>query len=253
MGEKTGISWTSRTQNFWKGCEKVSPGCKNCYMFREMKQYGMNPEEVTRTKTWKNPRKWNEEAAKNGEPQLVFTCSWSDFFIEEADEWRDDAWDVIKNTPWLQWQVLTKRIKRVKDHLPDDWGEGYPNVWLGTSIESKTYNWRADVLREIPAKIRFISAEPLLGPLTNLNLKDIHWLIAGGESGPDYRPMDKEWAKGLRDMCKSAGTAFFFKQSANLYPGTDPLIDGVAYEEYPEFSAPEGAKKPRKRKNLPLV
>ena len=225
----------------------------NCYMFREMNQYGMDPTEITRTKTWLNPRKWNKEAEANGEPQLVFTCSWSDFFIEEADEWRDDAWAVIKSTPWLQWQVLTKRIKRVEKHLPEDWGDGYPNVWLGTSIESNTYSWRADVLRNIPAKIRFISAEPLLGPLTDLNLKDIHWLIAGGESGPDFRPMDKAWAIDLRDKCKAAGTAFFFKQSANLRPGIDPLLDGVAYEEYPKFEAPAGAKPGRKKKELPVV
>ena len=239
MGEKTGISWCNHTMNFWKGCKRISPGCARCYMFREMERFGLNPEEVTRTKTWKNPRRWNKEAEAEKKPRLVFTCSWSDFFIEDADDWRDDAWGIIQRTPWLQWQILTKRIKRVEKHLPDDWGEGYPNVWLGVSIESATYNWRADVLRDIPARVRFISAEPLIASLKGLKLEDIHWLIAGGESGPDHRPLNIDWVRELRDLCNKSGTAFYYKQEAGLYPAKNPpKLDGKTWEEYPEIWTP---------------
>jgi protein gp37 len=240
MAEKTGISWTNHTWNPWKGCAKVSPGCTNCYMFREMERFGLNPKEITRTKTWNKPKKWNKEAETKQEPALVFTASWSDFFIKEADEWRADAWKIIKETTWLQWQILTKRIERVPDHLPDDWGEGYPNVWLGVSIESATYNHRADALRKIPARIRFISAEPLLASLKGLELKDVHWLIAGGESGPDYRPMDIDWVRELRDMCNyNEGVAFYYKQEAGFLPSKNPpLLDGRTWEEFPEIWTP---------------
>lgn len=241
MAEETGISWTNHTQNFWKGCEKVSPGCKNCYMFREMTRYGLNPEEITRTKTWKNPLRWNKEAEAEGKSRLVFTCSWSDFFIKEADEWRDDAWAIIKETLWLQWQILTKRVDRVMDHLPDDWGEGYPNVWLGVSIESATYTKRADALRDIPARVRFISAEPLLASLkmTEEDLQGIHWLIAGGESGDSFRPMEEDWVRELRDVCNIAGTKFYYKQQAGFFPSKKPpLLDGRTWEEYPEIWTP---------------
>lgn len=246
MGEKTGISWTQHSQNFWKGCAKVSPGCRNCYMFREMTRFGLNPEEITRTKTWKNPKKWNKAAAEEKKPKLVFTCSWSDFFIEQADPWREEAWGIIKETPWLQWQILTKRINRVNNNLPKDWGAGYPNVWIGTSIESATYNWRADVLKEVPARIRFVSAEPLLASLTvsekhsPLNLDGIHWLIAGGESGPDCRSMETDWVRQLRDLCNTCNTAFYYKQESGLLPATNPpLLDGRTWEEYPEIWSPE--------------
>lgn len=240
MSEKTGISWTNHTQNFWKGCEKVSPGCRNCYMFREMDRYGLNPQIITKTKTWNNPRKWNKEAEAEKKPRLVFTCSWSDFFIEKADPWREEAWEIIKTTPWLQWQILTKRIERVNSNLPKDWGEGYPNVWIGTSIENATYNWRADSLRDIPARIRFISAEPLLGSLTvsgklpPLTLEGISWLIAGGESGPEHRKMEIDWVRQLRDLCNHYNTAFYYKQENGFFPATSPpSLDGRTWEEFP--------------------
>jgi protein gp37 len=215
-------------------------------MFRDMKRYGLNPEEITKTKTWGKPKQWNKEAEAEKKPCLVFTCSWSDFFIEQADPWREEAWKIIKSTPWLQWQILTKRIKRVKKHLPEDWGEGYPNVWLGTSIESSTYNWRADVLSEVPAKTRFISAEPLLASLVKsdkhnaINLKGIHWLIAGGESGDEHRPMEIDWVKELRDLCVANKTAFYYKQESGFLPSKNPpLLDGRTWEEYPEIWQPE--------------
>lgn len=240
MSEKTGISWTSATMNFWKGCKMVSPGCANCYMFREMRRYGLDPEEITRTKTWSNPKRWNKEAQDEKKSRLVFTCSWSDFFIEQADPWRAAAWKVIKDTPWLQWQILTKRINRVGENLPEDWEDGYPNVWMGVSIENAAYNWRADELRKIPARVRFISAEPLLASMKGLNLENIHWLIAGGESGAEHRKMDVSWVAELRDMCNKAKTAFYYKQEAGLFPSKKPpLLDGRTWEEYPEIWTPE--------------
>lgn len=243
MGKKTGISWTHSTQNFWKGCHKVSPGCKNCYMFREMRQYGLDLNVVTRTKTWGNPIKWNREAEKEAKSRLIFTCSWSDFFIEEADPWREEAWKVIRETPWLQWQILTKRIHRVKECLPKDWGEGYENVWLGVSIETAEYNDRADQLREIPAHIRFISAEPLIDSLTGLNLKNIHWLIAGGESGPDFRHMDTDWVRELRDLCNKFDVAFYYKQDSGIVPSKNPpYLDGKTWEEFPSNIIEPGFK-----------
>jgi protein gp37 len=123
---------------------------------------------------------------------------------------------------------------RIADHLPPDWGQGgYDNVWLGVSIEDDGHVWRADVLRKIPARVRFISAEPLLGPLPSLDLRGFHWLIVGGESGPGYRPMDRDWARQLRDKAKAEGAAFFFKQSAGFRPGRGDLLDGRGWKEFP--------------------
>src|SRR3990172_778380 len=125
MGKITGISWTDATYNPWYGCLKVSPGCKQCYMYRDMERYGKDPKVVTRAKpaTFNSPLKWTE-------PQRVFTCSWSDYFIEQADEWRDEAWDIIRRTPHLTYQILTKRPENIFDRLPADWGNGWPNVFL---------------------------------------------------------------------------------------------------------------------------
>jgi protein gp37 len=161
MGEKSAIEWTQNTWNPWQGCRKVSPGCKFCYMYRDKIRYGQDPTIVVRSSpaTFNAPLKWKE-------PALVFTCSWSDWFVEEADSWRDEAWDIIRRTPHLTYQVLTKRPERIANHLPADWGDGYPNVWLGTSVESQKYGMeRIPLLQKIPAAVRFLSCEPLLGPV----------------------------------------------------------------------------------------
>ena len=183
MGRKTIISWTQRTWNPWRGCTRISPGCKSCYMFRAQQRYGHDPSVVVRTKTWTEPLRWQRVAEREHNTELVFTCSWSDWFHEDADEWRDEAWSLVRQCSNLVFQILTKRPERVLDHLPHDWSDGYKNVWLGVSIENEDYVWRADVLRKIPARVRFISAEPLLGPLPNLVFDGFHWLIVGGESG----------------------------------------------------------------------
>lgn len=237
MGQATIISWTHHTWNPWRGCTKISPGCKNCYMFTAQERYGNDPRIVLRTKTWKDPLRWQRLAATERIRELVFTCSWSDWFHEAADEWRDEAWTLIKNCPNLVFQILTKRPERIAEHLPADWGSGYENVWLGTSIETNDYVWRANVLRETPAAVRFISAEPLLGPLSDLNLRDIHWLIVGGESGPKFRAMDVRWVRQLRNRAVKQGVAFFFKQSAAPRTETGTLLDGQEWHQYPQLKS----------------
>lgn len=233
MADQTNISWTQRTWNPWWGCQKVSPGCKNCYMYSLLKRYGRDPSVVLRTKTWGAPGKWQKAAAAKGISEMVFTCSLSDWFIEQADEWRFEAWQIVRDSPNLIFQILTKRPERIADHLPPDWGSGYANVWLGVSVENESYLSRIDKLREIPARVRFVSAEPLLGSLKEINLADIHWLIAGGESGPRFRPMDLNWARELRDKCIEKNVAFFFKQSSDRLPGRGDNLDLREWKEWP--------------------
>jgi len=202
-------------------------------MFTAQERYGRDPHEVIRTKTWSDPAKWQRAAAAAGKTEMVFTCSWSDWFHEDADAWRDDAWAVVRACPNLTFQILTKRPSHIADHLPSDWGNGYRNVWLGVSIENDAYVWRADVLRGVPALTRFISAEPLLGPLPSLSLERIDWLIVGGESGPGYRTMQTQWARDLREKATTSDTAFFFKQSSAPRTETGIELDGQIIREYP--------------------
>jgi protein gp37 len=264
MGQTSAIEWTSATYNPWRGCDKVSPGCAHCYMFSEQRRYGRDPSVVVRCSdaTFYAPlrkRAWRELP----EGALVFTCSWSDWFHEDADPWRDEAWDVIRQRPDLTWQILTKRPERALEHLPADWGAGWPHVWMGVTIENRRFVDRADLLRAIPAAMRFISAEPLLGPLVrdgwaadgrgrvcdrwwqdgyegaDLDLTRIDWLIAGGESGARCRPMRLEWARDLRDACAEAGTAFFLKQLGghpNKRGGGLALLDGRRHVALPEVA-----------------
>jgi protein gp37 len=140
---------------------------------------------------------------------------------------------MIRRTPWLDWQLLTKRAERIVQHLPTDWGAGWANVWLGVSIESNDYIGRAEVLRRIPATVRFISYEPALGPLGHIDLRGIDWLIVGGESGPGFRPMDHQWARDVRALCRASGTRFFFKQSAAHRTEMGTKLDGQIVREYP--------------------
>lgn len=226
MGENSAIQWCDHTWNPWKGCRHVSAGCAHCYMFSDMRRYGQDPVVVRRTKTWNQPRRWNRQAAADGVRRRVFTCSWSDFFIEEADPWRDEAWDVIGRCPHLDFQVLTKRPERMKGRLPvavdmiatrAD-GLPFPNVWLGVSVENRKQGLpRIDILGDTPAAIRFLSAEPLLEDLGELDLTGIHWVIIGGESGAGARPMDLGWVRSIRDQCHALGVACFVKQLGSAW------------------------------------
>jgi protein gp37 len=228
MAEKSQIQWTQATWNPWHGCRKVSDGCKYCYMFRDKERYGQDPTTVLRSKsTFNDPLKWKE-------PKLVFTCSWSDWFIEDADEWRGEAWEIIKKTPHLTYQILTKRPENIANRLPADWGNGYKNVWIGVSVENqKAADQRIPLLLESPASVRFLSCEPLLEDLDlskHLQCEScldrsvhwcidpvIDWVIVGGESGNKqgkykYRGCQMRWIESLVDQCRSANVPVFIKQ-----------------------------------------
>lgn len=243
MGEQTGIGWTNATWNPWMGCTRVSPGCAHCYMFRDMARYGRDPNVVTRSKTkFAEPLRWKT-------PRRVFTCSWSDWFHEGADAWRDEAWEIIRRTPHLTYQILTKRPERIEAHLPwGAYGDPWPNVWLGVSVENQRHAYRASLLATIPAAVRFVSAEPLLSAVTfpASTLKALGWVIVGGESGPEHRGANLDWFRHLRDQCRAAGVAFFLKQLGG-HPDArtheKAILDGRTYTEFPAVladAAPEG-------------
>jgi protein gp37 len=204
-------------------------------MFAWAKRAGLDPQAVTRTKTWRDPLRW-QRAAANGDPRKkVFTCSLSDWFHEDADPWRDEAWEVIRSCPDLVFQILTKRPENIASRLPADWGAGYPNVWLGVSVENRRHGLpRIPLLRAIPAAIRFLSIEPLLEDLGSIDLGGIDWVIVGGESGSGWRRMDHAWARAIRDQCRAARVLFFFKQSAGSKPETGTLLDGQEHREIPQ-------------------
>jgi protein gp37 len=235
MSEKTIIAWTEHTWNPWRGCTKISPGCTHCYMFTQQERYGRDPSKVIRTGTWRDPVRWQKAAAAAGRQEMVFTCSWSDWFHADADPWREEAWALVRQCPNLTFQILTKRHERVLANLPADWGEGYANVWLGVSVENRRYGLpRIEALRQVPAAIRFLSIEPLLEDIGQIDLSGIGWVIVGGESGPNYRPMEHSWARSLRDQCQAAGVPFFFKQSAAPRTEMGIQLDGKIIRQYPE-------------------
>lgn len=238
MGIITGISWSDATWNPWHGCEKVSPGCKYCYMFRDKERFGQDPTDVIRSKgNFKDPLSWHKNGKQTADDgalilynsfkgMKIFTCSWSDWFIEEADEWRAEAWEVIKATPDFVYQILTKRPDRIQQCLPPDWGEGYDNVWLGVSGENQDRTTeRLTILKDIPAHIKWLSAEPLIGPI---DLDEIHehhldvwecldWIVIGGESGNEtgpykYRPCEEGWIDDIIDDAKTYNIPIHMKQ-----------------------------------------
>jgi protein gp37 len=227
------------TQNFWVGCQPVSEGCLHCYARAACSKYDRDFNKLVRTKTWDEPLKLQRKAAKERKVLKIFTSSWSDFFHPAADQWRAEAWNIIRRTPNLLWQVLTKRAECIADRLPEDWGEGYPNVCLGVTVELKKYLWRMDTLRKIPAKARYVMAEPLLEDLMpdiGQHIEGFDQLMVGGESGNgtmDFRPMDEQWARNLRDMCKAHNIAFYFKQHAGKYSQSCPTLDGVKHQKFP--------------------
>ncbi|MCJ7455278.1 phage Gp37/Gp68 family protein [Candidatus Bathyarchaeota archaeon] len=228
MGKVTKIPWAEGTWNPWYGCHKVSAGCLHCYAERDMKAYGKDPTVVTRSKTtFNDPLKWKE-------PRHILVCSWSDFFIEEADKWREEAWEVMRRAPQHIYMLLTKRAELIWKGLPDDWEPAaYPNVWLGVSVEDQYRYNRIERVRRVPARVHFASCEPLLGRLPGMPLEHMEWVIVGGESGPHHRPMDPEWVREIRDQCVLSHVPFFFKQWSALRPGGDRLLDGKIWDQYP--------------------
>ena len=241
MAATTKIAWVDATQNFWIGCSKVSAGCKNCYAIpiakqRKWAKWGVNePRHITSVAYWKQPYAWNRKALKNGKRLRVFCASLADVFDSHPDlvEPRERMWKVIRETRCLDWLLLTKRPENIASMLPPDWGDGYPNVWLGTSVEDMRVAHRIDTLRTIPAAIRFVSYEPALGPLDQADLRGVQWLICGAESGPNYRTMDETWAIAMRDKCKREGVTFFFKQHNGKQSGVEPTLQGVKHYKWP--------------------
>jgi len=256
MAEDSKIQWTDATWNPWHGCTKVSPGCKFCYMFRDKERYGQDPTTVIRSKAnFNKPLDWagihcmafkGDRTPKLPEGSKIFTCSWSDFFIEESDDWRNEAWDIIKQTPQFQYQILTKRPERIKQCLPDDWGEGYPNVWIGVSGEDeKNTHIRLRILLSIPAKVKFLSAEPLIESIhsqRNIDMmKKLDWIIIGGESGNDsgkyrYRPLELDSIESILDCLSQEKVKIFVKQLGTHLSKKMGLKDrhGGDLDEWPE-------------------
>ena len=244
MSEETIIAWTNHTFNPWMGCEKISAGCANCYALDLTKnRMGLDlwgPAKTTTrqvTKTpWQNVIKWNQAAKAAGIQRRVFSASLCDVFEDHpvANSTRPRLWDLIRQCTNLDWQLLTKRPHRISQNLPSDWGtKGWPHVWLGTSVEDMRVAQRVDHLREIPAVVRFISYEPAIGPLDDLNINGIDWIIYGGESGPKHRPENKDWARVMHQKCIKNQTAFFHKQSAGYRTELGIELDGKIIREYP--------------------
>jgi len=234
MGETSKIQWTHATFNPWRGCARVSPGCERCYAETLAKR---NPEVLgtwgpsgvrapASEAYWRQPQRWNREAEAAGERRRVFCASLADVFEgrRDLDPARARLWATIVLCPSLDWLLLTKRPENVLELVPEAWRDGFPpNVWIGTTIEDgRRAELRHRHLVQIPARIRFVSAEPLIGPLDALPLEGVSWAIAGGESGAGARPMDPAWARDLRDRCAAEGVAFFFKQMGASWPGNVP-------------------------------
>lgn len=232
MAKHSKIEWTHHTFNPWWGCAKVSPACQHCYAEAWAKRVGSTvwgksaPRRFFGDVHWKEPLRWNREAEDEGVRRRVFCASMADVFERRAElhEWRDRLWKIIDSTPCLDWLLLTKRPHNVTAMAP--WTSQWPeNVWLGCTAENQTWaDKRIPALLEIPARVRFLSCEPLLGPLDLARhlpldpVDGIHWVIAGGESGAHSRPMNPEWVRDLRNQCQQSGVAFHFKQWGHWVP-----------------------------------
>lgn len=236
MGQKSSIEWTESTWNPLSGCTKISPGCKHCYAERmagRLKAMGQpnyaNGFALTlHEEALELPLRWKK-------PQTIFVNSMSDMFhIKVPRKFILRAFDVMQKANWHRFQVLTKRAERLavlSEQLP--WAE---NIWMGVSVENEAYTHRIDSLRETDAAIKFLSLEPLLGPLGNLRLDRIDWVIVGGESGPGARPMNTEWVLSIRDQCIRANVPFFFKQWGGVWKKKfGRTLEGRTWDEMPRY------------------
>lgn len=253
MGDRTSIEWTDATWNPVTGCTKVSSGCDHCYAAslaeRRLRDVYLRRLPVVNTpENRADPfavRLWPErleQPAKWREPKMVFVNSMSDLFhVDVPDAYVVEVFRVMLAVDRHIYQVLTKRPARAlrfwRKHSELFGGENVPeHIWIGTSIENQDVVFRADHLRQVPADVRFLSCEPLLGDLT-VDLTGIRWVIAGGESGPEYRRLDLTWVRGIREQCRKAGVAFFFKQVGGRTPkagGRD--LDGRRWDQMPKLS-----------------
>lgn len=242
MSDNSKIEWTDATWNPVTGCTKVSEGCRHCYAmtfaerFRGVKGHyfengfdiQLRPHKLDEPLRWKRPRK-------------IFVNSMSDLFHTMVPEsYIRDVFNVMAEANWHTYQVLTKRPGRMQDFCmgwpPDgEWRQTVPgHIWMGTSVESADVKRRIDILREVPAEVRFISFEPLIGDVGELNLEGIHWAIVGGESGRGARPMEETCVRNIQRQCQEQGVAFFFKQWGGVNKAeTGRLLDGRTYDEMP--------------------
>jgi protein gp37 len=248
MADRSSIEWTEATWNPTTGCDRVSMGCDNCYaltLAKRLKAMGSPKYQVDGDPRTSGPGfgvsvhpdglslpfKWKE-------PRVVFVNSMSDLFHAKVPlGFVRQVFEVIAETPRHTYQVLTKRASRMaKIAHRLEWPH---NLWMGVSIEDSTHLDRLDDLRQTPASVRFLSAEPLLAPLSNIDLTDIHWVIAGGESGAGFRPVQPEWLRSLRDVCSSNSVPFFFKQWGGRTPKSGGrLLDGRTWDGMPDRSRP---------------
>ena len=235
MADRSRIEWTEATWNPVTGCDQVSPGCAHCYAKTFAERWRGVPghpyEQGFDLRLWPDrldqPRRWKKS-------RTIFVNSMSDLFHEDIPfDFLEQVFEVMVDCEQHTFQVLTKRHERLAELAPDlPWP---PNVWMGVSIENRRFVHRADFLRLVPSAVRFVSAEPLLGPLESLDLRDIHWLIAGGESGPRHRRIDREWVLDLRNRCVDAEVAFFFKQWGGARPKSNGrLLEGRTWDELPD-------------------
>jgi protein gp37 len=244
MAQDSAIEWTEATWNPVTGCTKISPGCKFCYadrMAKRLKAMGqeryrngfrltLQPDALDAPLNWKRPR-------------VIFVNSMSDLFhVDVPLEYIRQCFAVMKEAAQHTFQILTKRADRVAEVAPElPWPD---NVWMGTSVENADYVWRIHSLVKVPARVRFLSVEPLLGPIPRLPLKGIQWVIVGGESGPGARPMSEEWVLQIRDRCLRSGVPFFFKQWGGVNKKrTGRLLEGRTWDDMPVSKGDRRAKK----------
>lgn len=238
MSQNSAIEWTDATWNPVTGCTEVSPGCDHCYarVFAErFRGVSGHPfQQGFDLKLWTDrldlPLKWKK-------PRRIFVNSMSDLFHRDVpDEFILRVFETMRRADHHVFQILTKRSRRLSSLGPRlPW---WPHIWAGVSVENEQYLWRVDQLRRVPAHVRFISAEPLLGPLTNLNLGGIHWVITGGESGVGFRSCDPKWVRQIRDLCITNRVAFFHKQWGGRTPKAGGrTLDGRTWDEVPKVPA----------------
>ena len=270
MGEGSKIEWTDHTFNPWWGCTRVSPACDHCYAETFAKRTGHDvwgrdgDRRTFGDKHWSEPVRWNEKAKAEGVRRRVFCASMADVFEDrpDLDGERARLWDLIDDTPSLDWLLLTKRPENIQRMYPSRWHYRHPqaNVWLGTTVENQRYaDLRIPKLLQVPAAVHFLSCEPLLGAIdlnrwlhdSNCWIVDdaeesqcctcaeprevaVGWVIAGGESGAGHRPMDIDWPRALRDQCVAAGVPFLFKQWGGRTPKAGGReLDGRTWDEVP--------------------
>ena len=239
MAANSSIEWTESTWNPVTGCTKISSGCKHCYAERmalrlqAMKQpnYSEGFKLTIHRQALELPLKWKK-------PQTIFVNSMSDLFHDDVPlPFIREAFDVMRQASWHRFQILTKRSERLATLSVElQWPE---NVWMGVSVENAHYAFRIQHLRSTAASLKFLSLEPLLGPLTDLDLSGIDWVIVGGESGPMARPMDRRWVTDIRDQCQQAAVPFFFKQWGGVRKKkAGRLLDGRTWDEAPCVARP---------------